>query len=380
VRFGTVLVASFCLLVGMTSVAFGLPDVEDIENTALDYVRSSQNYVDYGGFDERVVGIEIFEDFSFAVVEYHTRHVGMLQMIGNFVSRLTINSTSLDVVGCSTEETRESVEPGNSSGGEPGLPADPTDPDSGPGESDDEYRLRIYYTINMTRAMIYENGAEDDLAEALNMLDRAEELLNRGDPDGAWNLAFSAHEMAKNHIDEGDEEPVMSDPEPSTAPWLEGYIVVFDHEPDEEDRQKLESMFNATCIDDAVEYTKEEHAYWVRVSGTSPEDLKQMMGVRDVLVLRGGPDAPGDSKGESSGDEQAVAEPLVSSLGFFLCGFLALRIRSGPWIRAEQPWVHTNSQWSTRRVAAPQPNQDPVGRRLGERLLVPCSACHVPEV
>ena len=100
--------------------------------------------------------------------------------------------------------------------------------------------MKISYTINMTIAMIYDNGAEQELGEALEMLDRALELLDLGNYDEALTLAREADEIARTHIYGGDggepDKPVEPMPDPDTSPWLYGYIVVFDEEPGEDDK------------------------------------------------------------------------------------------------------------------------------------------------
>ena len=49
-----------CLILGLAvPAAFCLPAADDVNKVALEYVRSSPNYVDNGGFGERVSGTKI---------------------------------------------------------------------------------------------------------------------------------------------------------------------------------------------------------------------------------------------------------------------------------------------------------------------------------
>ena len=159
----TEITTAICIL-AMLTIVHGVPDAIDIEGRALEYIRSSENYVDNGGFGEGVVDSRIGEDVSVVIVEYSTRHVGMLQMIGHFVSYVTINSTDLEVISCTTEETQIQIEPevpGESSGEGDGDSSDGDTDDPGPGTEPggvgEDYRLKISYTINMTiLRMIYD--------------------------------------------------------------------------------------------------------------------------------------------------------------------------------------------------------------------------------
>jgi hypothetical protein len=219
---------------------------------------------------------------------------------------------------CETVETHEVVdplEPGNSSGSSGGSTpgGDHEDPDPEPGDADEGYRLKILYTINATMARIYGNGDQEELSEALNLLERALELLDRGEYDKALKLALEADDMVSDKITGGGEDPGV---DPSTTPWIYGYIVVFDHDPLEEDWEKLESMFNATMMMEADEYTDSEYAYWVQVPNSTPDDISEVEGISDVLALRG---APGDNQGD--GGETKVSELLL--LPAVLCMGLA---------------------------------------------------------
>jgi len=296
-----------------------IPDQVDVESVALDYVRSSGTYVDNGGFEEAAVATRVGEEISVVMVEYNTRHVGMLQYIGHFSSYVTINSTSLEVMSCETVETHEVVdplEPGNSSGSSTGSASGGghDDPDPEPGDSDEGYRMKILYTINATMARIYKSGAQGELSEELDMLERALDLLDRGEYDEALELALEADEMVSEKMTGGGGEDPGVDP--STTPWIYGYIVVFDHEPLEDDWEKLESTFNATLIMGADDYTDSEHAYWVQVPNSTPDEISKVDGVSDVLALRG---APGDNQGD--GGEAKVGELLL--LPAVLCMGLA---------------------------------------------------------
>lgn len=289
----------FALLSAASLVNAGT--LADVENAALDHVKNSKNYMDNGGFDEKIVDSSLGEETSLVVIEYATRHVGMLQVIGHFTSYVTVDTETLEVLRCVEEAWQEAVdpsEPGDSDGSgdpdEPGGPGNWTDPDPepDPGDTDEGYRLKISYTINMTLARIYENNAENDLAEAVNMLDRAQELLGRGEYDAALDLAFRAEDLVNQYLygtDEPGEEP-GEDPG-ADMPWLYGYIVIFDHEPVDDDWSKLLTSYNATYVGEAGGYTEEANAYWVKVQGITPDDLLGMEGVADVLVLRGGPDS-----------------------------------------------------------------------------------------
>jgi len=279
-----------CLILGLVvPAALCLPPAEDVNKIALEYVRSSQNYLDNGGFGEIVTATRLGEKVCVVVVEYQTRHVGMLQVIGRFASYITIDSTTLQVVEATTEDITGrgdepgsgSTEPGNVSGDEPVLIS--------PGE-EESYRYKISYTINETREMIAKQGMEENLSDVLALLDRAQALLDGGEYDEALQVVLDARAIAEQFIygtpvDEPGEEP--GSPSEAEMPWLYGYIVVFDHEPTGDDWERLRQMFNATLIAKASVSVDENYSYWVRVSGVSPDELRKVEGIKDVLALRG---------------------------------------------------------------------------------------------
>lgn len=326
----SIFIAIFALLI---PVALCIPSVDDVNGVALEYIRSSSNYVDNGGFGEEVRDTKLGEDLSVVVVKYQTRHVGMLQMIGNFVSYVTINSSTLEVIDCITEATCEVEEPGNwssSDGGNwtdgyPGNWTD-TDPDDWdyPGSGDEGYRLKISYLINMTRDLIQQHAGEADFTEALGFLDKAQEVLDGGDFEGALDLALRAEDIVNRIIYGDGDEPVGTEPG-SDAPWLHGYIVVFHNEPTKDDWDELGTLYNATFAGEAGSYCDESNAYWVEVSGTSPDQLKLLEGVKDVLALRTGPEQPGDGS-ETGGDEMTDVPEVFLWASLTAAALLVIRV------------------------------------------------------
>jgi len=309
-----------CLILGLAvPAAFCLPAAEDVNKIALECVRSSPNYLDNGGFGETVTGTRVGEEICVVAVQYQTRHVGMLQVIGRFVSYVTIDSATLKVLEATTEDITGQIDEPEPGATEPGNASDPDEPILiAPGE-DEPYRLKISYTINETREMIRKQGLEANLTDVLGLLDRAQALLDIGDYDGALNVALEARAIAEEFIygspaKEPSEEP--DKPSEKETPWLYGYVVVFDHEPTSEEWARLKDMFNATLIAEASVYVDEKYSYWVKVSGVSPDDLEKAEGIKDVLAFRG--DLIGPAEGQTD-----VHELLALSSGT-IGGLLAI--------------------------------------------------------
>ncbi len=373
-RFHIKVVICFLVVISL-SIGLANPTLEDLKSAALDYVISSDHYSSSGGYAEKVLNSTINKETAWVVIEYRTDREGMLCHV---ITQLTMDPSTLQVIRAVYEEGCE-VEGSGGSGNwtEPGSA-----PGAEPGNMEDEYRLRILYTINTTRAKIYENDAEDDLGDALDILQRAEELMELEDYEKALATAIEASELVSQYLNEGDgDEPVDIDEEyevkisytinatltrihendaeddleealdllqearellengeygaalertrvaesmvydylygegptevpaedpVSGTPWLYGYIVIFEDEPDDDDWNRLLSKYNASYMGKAAEYTEESNAYWVRSLDVTPDDLLEMQGVRDVLALRGGPQ-PSDGTEVS----QALAMPAL---------------------------------------------------------------------
>jgi hypothetical protein len=323
------------LLVLFLSACTGLPDAENLQATALEHVRSSSDYVDNGGFNETVIDMRIGDELSVVVVEYWTRHVGMLQMIGHYLCWVAIDPTTMDVIGTETQAQYDGlvdpseppVEPGDagtSIGQEEPMNWTAADPDETnvTTVSSDDLQQKISYAINATLELIREYGAEENLSEALGLLDQAIESLSTGDYEAAYDLSRRAAQIVNEYIwgqsGSTGSDPGTGVPEPGVdMPWMYGYIVVFDHAPGDEDRVALQTMFNATLEGEAVGYSGEDHAYWVSVTGIPPGDLKDLEGVKEVYALRAEPDGTiGDGEGQSAvgNPETDVPETFLLAL------------------------------------------------------------------
>ncbi len=307
-----------CMVLGLAVPAvFCLPGAEEVNKIALEYVRSSANYVDNGGFGEIVTATRLGDTICIVAVKYRTRHVGMLQVIGQFVSYVTIDSSTLQVIEATTEDITGQIEEPDPGVNEPGNASDPDEPILISPSEEESYRYKISYTINETREMIRKQGLEANLSEVLVLLDRAQILLDDGNYDEALNVALEARAMAEKLISpaEPGEEPER--PGEEEMPWLYGYVVVFDHEPTPEEWAKLKEMFNATLIAEASVYVNEDYSYWVKVSGISPYDLEKAEGVKEVWAFRG------DLISPAEGEDQ-VPEPFLW-LSILAGGMLTVR-------------------------------------------------------
>jgi tetratricopeptide (TPR) repeat protein len=215
-----------CLILGLAiPAAFCLPEAEDVNKIALEYVRSSPNYLDNGGFNETATGTRVGEKICVVVVQYQTRHVGMLQVIGQFVSYVTIDSATLQVVEVTEVASSMDEEPGEPGATEPGDGSDPGEPVLiYPGE--ESYRYKISFTINDTREMIEREGLEANLTDVLAMLDRAQALLDSGDYEGAANLASEAWMIAEEFIyGPPVEEPALIYPSEEEYRYKISYLI-----------------------------------------------------------------------------------------------------------------------------------------------------------
>ncbi len=252
----------------------------DIAEVALEFVRSSANYVENGGFGERIVEVRVNETIAEVTVDYSTRHVGMLQVIGRYLCHVYVNSTTLEVIDSRTETNFE-TEP---------CPSDPQEGNatsSGRAEGSQTGKAdKVAIAINQTRAIISRHLSEANFSSALSLLDLAESRLAQGQLDEAYELLSRARRLVDKIL--GGDQPDEG-PNPVQTPWLYGYIVVFDHEPTDQDWNVLAKSYNASKMFPATGYTDNEHAFWVRVNGTSPEELRTAPGVVDVIVLRGAP-------------------------------------------------------------------------------------------
>lgn len=199
--------------------------------------------------------------------------------------------------------------------------------------------------INLTKDLIRHNASEGNLTDALSLLDEASTALDKGEYETALDLALKANEIVNDRIhgdDSSRTEPAIDNDEPvARPPWLEGYIVVFDHKPTDDDWARMKALFNATFAGEADMYTPEPNAYWVKVSGVSPKDLKALPGVKDVLVYKGGPDIGRDDEetgGQPSGQSSVPpTEDVPESL--FLAFFAVSTLPVARMLRSKRQAV-----------------------------------------
>jgi len=312
--------------------AQALPNQTEVENAALRYVLTSNNYVDNGGFGERVLNISLNEDVSMVVVSYQTRSVGMLQMIGSFISYIKIDSSTLEILGSETSATIqiEQEEPASSgstgssdnSTGSGSVDPDPVAPDPTYPDPDepaytnvtDPYeplRERATYNINKTLKMIWTTSVKANFSEALDLIDWAWESMDAGDYKTALDIASKAYELVYSLI-YGDPTPLPDDPLITPAPELWGFIVIFDHEPTPEDWDRLEKEFGARYGGDAQDYLGEKNAYFVETNTTTPEELRQAEGIKDaqeVLFFNTQTDPTPTGSEDSHPDTDGSSEP-----------------------------------------------------------------------
>jgi len=297
------------------SSASAVPERADVEGVALEYVRTSKPYMDDGGFGEEITEIELGDEISTVSVHFQTRIVGMLQVIGDYRVHLVLNSTDLTILRSMTEATQGSEVPVTNNGTTDAS----GDPDEGGGIDEEAWRLKILYAINRTRSLIEDNSDQFDLEEASAVLSRAEESLASGQFEIAMELAMEATSMVERILNpDGEDVP----PDPKECPWIYGYIVVFRDEPTDAVWQDLGSGYNATKMGSAEGYTEENHAYWVRVENGTPEDLRALESVNDVIVLRSGGDLIQD--GDAGNEDMAVPEPVM--VVCLILGLLAGRL------------------------------------------------------
>jgi len=141
-------------------------------------------------------------------------------------------------------------------------------------------RERATYTINKTLEMIWTTSVEANFTEAMDLIDWAWNTMNAGDCDTALDIASKAYELVYSLIYGNTSLP--DDPLINPAPELWGFIVIFDHEPTREDWDRLEKEFGARYGGDAQDYLGEKNAYFVETNTTTPEELRQVEGIKDA--------------------------------------------------------------------------------------------------
>ncbi len=280
-------VALFAAIV--VPLALALPDTGEVERAALRHVMSTGNYVENGGFGERLLNVSLDEDVCLVVVAYQTRSVGMLQMIGSFTSYVKIDSATLEILGsetaatCQVDQGDQVIGDGNDGNGSTGSGS--VDPGWVPviNSTDPLESLmeRAVYTINKTLGLIWTTSVKANFTEALKLIDWALETVEAGDYDTALDIASKAYELVVSLIYD-DDDPVPEDPYILPAPEVWGFIVIFDHEPTPEDWERLEKEFGARYGGDAQEYLGEKNAYFVETNTTTPEELRHVEGIQDA--------------------------------------------------------------------------------------------------
>jgi len=279
-KFDLIVLILVGLSLALPGAASAVNETSDVTEAALKFVRSSANFVENGGFGERVVDVRVNATVAEVTVDYSTRHVGMLQVIGRYLCHVYVDSTTLEVIDSRTETNFE-TEP---------CPSDPHEENttsSGHAEGSQTGNAeKVAMAINQTREIISRHLSEANFSSALSLLDLAESRLAQAQLDEAYELLCRARRLV-DEVLEGDRPE--EGPNPAQTPWLYGYIVVFDHEPTDQDWNVLAKSYNASKMFPATGYTDNEHAFWVRVNGTSPEELRTAPGVVDVIVLRGAP-------------------------------------------------------------------------------------------
>jgi hypothetical protein len=321
-RIGLLALFSLALL----PLAQASPDRAEVESAALLHVVATENYVENGGFGERVLNISLGEEISLVDVSYQTRSVGMLQMIGSFISYIKVNSSSLEVLGSETGATcqveQEGQESSESSSGSGSVDPDPDQtPVSTTIDPYEPLRERALYTINKTLGLVWTTSVDANFTEALNLIDWARETMDAGDYDTALDIASKAYGLVASLI--GDTTPLPDDPYINPAPEVWGFIIIFDHEPTPEDWTRLQEEFGARYGGDAQDYLGKENAYFVETNTTTPEELRHLEGIEDaqeVLFFRtqtdpsppsGENDEPGTDNTEPPSPQGEIPETLL---------------------------------------------------------------------
>ncbi len=187
-----VVMAGLLVLAIATSSA---AETSDFATVALNFVRSTADYIENGGFGERVVDVGVNGTVAEVVVEYNTRHVGMLQVIGRYLCHVYLNSTTLKVIASKTETNYDTL-PATGTAEENASSANST---NGPRDS---YAGRISQGINQTREVISRYASEANFTAALSLVDLAEERLSEGRLDEAHDLLFRAEGFVHSIIEE----------------------------------------------------------------------------------------------------------------------------------------------------------------------------------